>query len=362
MKFQTALVAVAGLARAYHHNMNDIEALLSKGKYNNEPSTALLGDLKRLKDNQLTFAGKYIKALLQNSDHVPGRSEPSYPLPLPARDTKACKKHTCCIWRHIYFDMAKEMKDAKGDCNDLARAAVRLGFHDAGTWSSKTGDGGGADGSIVLAGECESRAENKGLEDSCKKLREWFKKYKKYHVGMADLIQFAHNVASAVCLSGPGSPTFVGRKDRHHPSPKGNLPSPDQSADELLALFAAKTISPRGLVSLLGAHSVGKQRFVDTKQANASFDTTPEIWDTNFYDEVLKDQPSNGVFRLKSDGVLARDARSQTAWKSFMGFMGTFPWGTEYNREYARLSLLGVKNINHLTVCNSTILDPDPAK
>jgi hypothetical protein len=49
----------------------------------------------------------------------------------------------------------------------MARAAIRLGFHDAGTWSQKLAaagqDFGGADGSFVLFNEI-LRKENRGLE------------------------------------------------------------------------------------------------------------------------------------------------------------------------------------------------------
>ena len=38
-------------------------------------------------------------------------------------------------------------RDLAGGCNDNARAAIRLGFHDAGTWD-RTQTHGGADGSF----------------------------------------------------------------------------------------------------------------------------------------------------------------------------------------------------------------------
>lgn len=73
--------------------------------------------------------------------------------------------------------MKKAMVNADRNCNDLARAAIRLGFHDAGTWSLETGPLGGADGSIILAGECESRDENRGMETICEQTRRWFDAY-----------------------------------------------------------------------------------------------------------------------------------------------------------------------------------------
>ena len=60
-----------------------------------------------------------------------------------------------------------------------AKLAIRLGFHDAGTWSSKLAasgqDFGGADGSIALAPAEIKRAENNGLQDIVKQMQIWQK-------------------------------------------------------------------------------------------------------------------------------------------------------------------------------------------
>ncbi|KAM4061111.1 peroxidase domain-containing protein [Hirsutella rhossiliensis] len=354
----TTILMMVGAASAFPNMGN-----LTLGMNQSEPqiSTELIGDLKTLDDSQLTHTGKVVKALLRNDDNVPGEDEATaYPVPLPAKGSSVCKTHTCCIWKHVYNDMRKAMKDAKGDCNDLARAAIRLGFHDAGTWSRESDPLGGADGSIVLAGECESRAENKGLETICQQTRKWYDEYKQYGVGMADLIQLGHNAGTVFCLSGPGVRTFVGRKDRSTPAPEGKLPTQEQSADELISLFGNKTIAPVGLAALVGAHTSAKQRFVDEARAGLPLDRTPEIWDTDFYDLVASDEAPKGFFRLDSDYKLSRHARVQPAWESFRGFMGLFPWLRDYSREYVRLSLLGVDNINSLTECTRVLTDDSP--
>ena len=48
-----------------------------------------------------------------------------------------CKKSTdpCCIWYTISAHLTKDFLGRTGLCNNNARAAIRLGFHDAGTWS-----------------------------------------------------------------------------------------------------------------------------------------------------------------------------------------------------------------------------------
>jgi hypothetical protein len=54
----------------------------------------------------------------------------------------------------------------------------------------------------------------------------------------------------------------------------------------LTARFADMGFSIRELMALVGAHSAGKQRFVDLIQANKSFDTTVDIWDTRFCKDI----------------------------------------------------------------------------
>jgi hypothetical protein len=56
-------------------------------------------------------------------------------------------------------------------CNNLARGAVRLGFHDAGAWRKGLPHG-GADGSILLTDE-QYRKENLGLEEIYKQTKLW---------------------------------------------------------------------------------------------------------------------------------------------------------------------------------------------
>jgi L-ascorbate peroxidase len=59
--------------------------------------------------------------------------------------------------------------------------------------------------------------------------------------------------------------------------------------------------SSRELMALVGAHSTGKQRFVDTTQANSTFDTTVDIWDTRFCKQNAPGQEQNTLTRLISD-------------------------------------------------------------
>jgi len=175
-----------------------------------EPGT-LLGDLK----NAITTpTGRTIANILLGTET--GQSQdPATP---PAKGgVDGCKTSTdkCCIWYSISADLTKAFKGKTGRCNALARMAIRLGFHDAGTWSQKLADAGqdfgGADGSLVLFNEI-SRGENKGLELIVVLAKQLMSKYKNSGVTMADLIQYAANHAVVTCPLGPRVRTFVGRK------------------------------------------------------------------------------------------------------------------------------------------------------
>ncbi|KAK1990430.1 peroxidase [Colletotrichum falcatum] len=326
-------------------------------------SNELLGDLATLDDSQLTAVGKSVKQLLTGSDAP--ESDEAYSTSLRGgnlapKGTQACAADTCCIWKYIANDLQGAFRGASGRCTDLARAAVRLGFHDAGGWSKNTGALGGADGSIILAAEEMSRGENRGLEEIVAQTKVWYGQYKQYGIGMADLIQFSANVATVVCPLGPRIRTYVGRKDSAVPCPNDLLPPVTGSADFLIQLFENKTIKPHGLTALIGAHTTSQQRFVDPSRAGDPQDSTPGVWDVKFYKETLGSAPAR-VFKFASDVVLSRDPRISAEFQAFAGQGGQSHWNADYAREYIRLSLLGVYNINDLTECTKALPARTPA-
>ncbi|KAK0741520.1 heme peroxidase, partial [Schizothecium vesticola] len=268
------------------------------------------------------------------------------------KDSEACGKDKCCIWSYIAADMAGAFTDGN-QCSNLARGAIRLGFHDAGAWNSSLPSG-GADGSILLSGEL-SRPENRGLEPIAARTTAWFEAYKAYGISMADLIQFGANVATVVCPQGPRIKTFVGRADSTEQPPQGLLPSAQQNAPALLQLFGAKTFSPAELVALMGAHSVSRQRFANPSQAGAPQDSTPGVMDTAYYAETSAQRPPAGVVRFPSDVSLARDAATSATWQSFTGAANQAPWAAAYAQAYFKMSMLGVKNVGDLTDCTAVL-------
>lgn len=105
----------------------------------------------------------------------------------PDLNSAACAADTCCVWDYIQNDLVAMFSNSDGTCNDLARAAVRMGFHDAGAWSVTSGNG-GADGSIVLSPDEINRSENNGLQQIRSDALAILSQYSSFNVGAADLV------------------------------------------------------------------------------------------------------------------------------------------------------------------------------
>jgi hypothetical protein len=159
----------------------------------------LIGDIK---DGGTSPIGKTIARIITELES--GQSNVAgYQIP-GQLGTPKCKADTCCVWAHVSMQLTNLFRGQSGRCNRYARAAIRLGFHDAGTWKEGL-EYGGADGSIILAKEEISRPDNRGLQDIVRVLGDMHRQqFKQYGVGMADFIQFAakHAVVST-CLPFP---------------------------------------------------------------------------------------------------------------------------------------------------------------
>ena len=317
MKGFILLAQLMGLSAAYPNmkaQMDEISEIV--GRQAPQPSTELIGDLKTLSDSQLTTVGKNIKSILTVNGVSPTDATTRYTPPSGGKDGAACKADTCCIWSYIVADMVTAFKGSSGRCTGLARSAVRLGFHDAGTWS-KSSTFGGADGSILLSDEI-NRSDNNGLQSIATQTKSWYNTYKSYGISMADLIQMGANVATVVCPRGPRVKTFVGRKDNSQANPTGLLPQPTQAASALISLFNAKTITGSGLVALLGSHSVSQQRTFNTARAGDPQDTTPGVWDVAFYNTTLQSSVPPKILKFPSDVALSTFSSTQSTWSLFV--------------------------------------------
>jgi hypothetical protein len=256
------------------------------------------------------------------------------------------------VWDSVAADLVAIFKECDGQCNEAARQAIRLGFHDAGAWSTTSGFG-GADGSMLISPDELNRAENNGMQPIIATYRALLAdKYTALGVGAADLVQFGAQVATVTCPLGARIKTYVGRQDGDGSSPDGLLPDVHSDADTLINLFADKTISAGDLAALVGAHSTSEQDIVDANFAGAPQDSTPGVWDVEFYSETPDPNAPSQVFKFPSDVNLANDPRTAGSFD----FFGTNPagqaaWNDAFARAYVRLSLLGVPNIDNLVDC-----------
>ncbi|KAF1851474.1 class II peroxidase [Cucurbitaria berberidis CBS 394.84] len=105
--------------------------------------------------------------------------------------------------------------------------------------------------------------------------------------------------ATVSCPLGPRVRTYVGRKDATKAAPDGLLPSVHAPADDLVALFADKTISAHDLTALLGDHSTSTWKSVDSSKAGFPQDSTPGVWDVNYYNETFKENENECIYKFE---------------------------------------------------------------
>ena len=142
--------------------------------------------------------------------------------------------------------------------------------------------------------------------------------------------------------------------------------------DKILARMLDVGFQDFEVVWLLSAHTIAAADRVDDTIPRTPFDSTPGIFDTQFFIETqLRGQtfpgqggvhgevtsPLRGEMRLQSDHLLARDSRTACEWQSFTNdqekFEETFP------DVFNRLAVLGV-DTNTLIDCSELIPQPPP--
>lgn len=349
MKSTFFVAALVGTAAAYPKNaMKDLVAAIAKrGGW--QGSTELWGEWKSGAD--LGQYGEDIKEIIMGK----GTGTSSVGYKAPAMDSDECKEDECCIWKYITEDLYENMRDGDG-CNDFARAAIRMGFHDASAWDADS-TWGGADGSLLLDGTDElTRFENGGgIGIQAPVMKGFYEKYQSYGISMADLIQAGSKVGVLACPGGPRIRMWVGREDDATAAPTGRLPpaaGDGSDADSLIELFAKKTVSPGGLIALLGAHTASRNHIPFLGAENPQ-DLTPGKWDTAYFKETLQTDASTNVTRFPSDTNLAQSDKTKDAFEFFNDNLAA--WNEAYAKEYVRMSMFGVKKISKLVECSKAM-------
>ncbi|KAJ8696985.1 Versatile peroxidase vpl2 [Pleurotus ostreatus] len=242
---------------------------------------------------------------------------------------------SCCIWFDVLDDIQENLFDG-GECGEEVHESLRLTFHDAIGFSPKLFlqgkfGGLGADGSIMAHSEIETAfPANLGVDEIIEAQRPFAIKHK---VSFGDFIQFAGAVGVSNCAGGARIPFHAGRLNVSLPSPDLLVPEPSDSVDTILARMGDAGFSPNEVVDLLISHTVAAQDNVDPTIPGTPFDSTPNSFDAQFFVETLLKgsiTPGNGTnrgqslspipgeFRLTSDFLLARDARTACEWQSFI--------------------------------------------
>ncbi|KAF8889890.1 versatile peroxidase VPS1 [Infundibulicybe gibba] len=279
---------------------------------------------------------------------------------------------SCCVWYDVLDDIQANLFDG-GKCGDAAHESLRLTFHDAIGYSpslTKQGKfgGGGADGSIIAFSEVETTfGPNAGIDDIVEEERPFALKHK---VSFGDFIQFAGAVGVRNCAGGPRLQFLAGRPDAKQASPAGLVPSPADSVDTILARMADAGFSASEVVDLLASHSIGLQQDIDPSIAGSPFDSTPTVFDSQFFVETLLKgtlypgdgphhgevmSPIRGEFRLQSDAAIARDSRTACRWQSFI--LNEPLMSGAFQSAMAKMAVLG-QNRASLVDCSEVIPPP----
>ncbi|KII90765.1 hypothetical protein PLICRDRAFT_544796 [Plicaturopsis crispa FD-325 SS-3] len=281
----------------------------------------------------------------------------------------------CCVLFPIMEDIQANLFDG-GECGEEVHESLRLTFHDAIGFSNSMNaagqfGGGGADGSIVIFDTVETAFHaNAGIDDIVDAQKPFINNHTEISVG--DFIQFAGAVGVSNCPGAPQLDFFLGRPDAIAASPDLLVPEPFHTVDMILARFADAGFATDEVVALLASHTVAAADLVDPTIPGTPFDSTPEIFDTQFFvetqlrgtlfpgngsnqGEVMS--PLRGEIRLQSDSELARDARTSCEWQSFVGNQAKLQ--AAFKSAMVKLSTVG-HSIPDLVDCSEVIPVPKP--
>jgi L-ascorbate peroxidase len=206
-----------------------------------------------------------------------------------------------------------------------APAHLRLAFHDAGTYDQYAHSD-GANGSVRLAEELQ-RSGNTGWGHACIDLlaeaRAEFPS-----VSWADLIAVGAAAAVQKC-GGPIVDVGLGRTDGDAAARPNRLPGGWEGAGLLRSLFARMGLSPRDLVVLSGAHTLGHT-------LRNPFTPDPFVFSNSYFVELLA-APERST--LPTDRTLLGDPELRGYVESYAADETLF-W-SDFAAAFRRLTWLG---------------------
>ncbi|KAJ3048339.1 hypothetical protein HK097_010657 [Rhizophlyctis rosea] len=242
-------------------------------------------------------------------------------------------------------------------CSPLGRAAIRLYFHDAGTYDTKD-DTGGPNGSVMRFDSEANQPQNNHLRDVILALRTVYDRFSG-QVSRADIINLAGLLGTQSCPGGASIPFFIGRKDSTTPDDASRLPGDTEPMDNIISKFQRQGLTNKQLAALIGAHTTGKRFSSPPSEpvngnAGLAFDSTPEVWDLNYYNETLQQptSPPLGQTRIQVDVAISRDPRTKNEFARYVtDFDG---WTKDFTEAMVVMGKFGRANAN-LIKCDGVV-------
>ncbi|KAJ7062171.1 manganese peroxidase 3 [Mycena amicta] len=272
----------------------------------------------------------------------------------------------CCVLFPILTDLQTNLFENK--CGEDVHESLRLTFHDAIGFSPSKG--GGADGSISVFDPIETAfPANNGIDDIIDAQAPILARHNTT-ISPGDMIQFAGAVGLSNCPGAPRLEFLFGRPPPKAASPPGLIPEPFDPISTVLARMADAGFSPTEVVALLASHSVAAADHVDPSFPGTPFDSTPGVFDTQFFIETqlrgttfigIGGHPGEvesaikGTIRINTDQSLARDSRTACAWQALAANQNLMQ--TNFRAAMSKLALLG-QNRASLIDCSDVIPVP----
>lgn len=209
---------------------------------------------------------------------------------------------------------------------------MRLAFHDAGTYSveDKTG---GANGAVRLHPEIEHIC-NAGLKKAIDMLEPIHQEFPSVSYG--DLFQLA-SVVGVEYAGGPVIPFRFGRVDKEPDTEDGRIPDAHLRMPHLRHIFYRMGFNDREIVTLSGAHCMGKGHKERTGFEGA-WTADPSKFDNTYYQNILA-KDDGGFLRLPSDMALLDEPETAELVRVYANDQDLF--FKDYAKAHQKLSELG---------------------
>ncbi|KAG9219696.1 hypothetical protein CCMSSC00406_0005982 [Pleurotus cornucopiae] len=272
----------------------------------------------------------------------------------------------CCVLFPILEDLQQNLFDG-GECGEEVHESLRLTFHDAIGFSPTKG-GGGADGSVLTFSDPEVNfPANLGIDEIVEAQKPFLARH---NISAGDLVQFAGALGVSNCPGAPRIPFFLGRPPAKAASPIGLVPEPFDTVTDILDRMGDAGFAAVEVVWLLSSHTIAAADHVDESIPGTPFDSTPSIFDSQFFIETQLrgtsfpgsggnhgevESPLAGEIRLQSDHLLARDSRTSCEWQSMVDNMPKIQ--NRFAATMLKMSLLG-QNQADLIDCSDVIPTP----